>query len=75
MMSVRNENLHDRHEMGENILPSMAKIIDNYCDKYYSCKSSFVTKNLQNHLKLKYPKYNNIVVVEDKRQKVWLMQK
>ena len=56
MMSVRNGSLQDRHQMGGNILPSMAKVIDNCWDKYYFCESGFGAKNLQNRLKLRYPK-------------------
>ena len=37
----------------------------NYCDKYYSSESRFGTKNMLNHLKLRSPKYNNIVARED----------
>ena len=42
----------------------------NYCETNYSCESGFGTKNMLNNLKLRCPKYKNIVVGEDKKQKV-----
>lgn len=72
-MNVRSENLQDHHQMCGNILPNMTEVIDVSAiivEKNYSRESSFGTNNMQDHLKLRFPKYKNIVAREDKKQKV-----